>query len=84
MYWNHRIVKKGYKSGQFEWSTYSIHEIYYNEDGSVHGWVAEMSSPYGESIDELNSDFEMLQKALSLPAIDEKDLPGWGGNNNGE
>ena len=42
MSWNYRVVL-----GQED--SYTIHEIYYNEDMSIKAWIESPASPYGAS-----------------------------------
>ena len=76
MSWNHRVVRRTVNYKNIEHVYYSIHEVYYDPDGSIYGWVAEPAQPYGETLEELEDDLKLIQSAVNLPVIDEEDLPG--------
>lgn len=60
MHWNNRILKHSSPHGE----CYRIHEVYYdmepdgNEDGL--SWTVEPKTPFGETVDELIEDLEMM------------------------
>jgi len=80
MTWNHRLVKKTYKSPNSDYSeeVYAIHECYYNEDKSV--WAvtenpvslltADENLSDEEAIKNLRQTLEWMTKALEAPIID--------------
>lgn len=58
MSWNYRIVEDKYGG-------LSIHEVYYDDQtGVIDGWSEKGVAPFGETLQELNSDFRMMQDAL--------------------
>ncbi len=71
-HWNYRVMRRTYENEV----SYSIHEVYYNDDGKATGWTQDESGPFGESIEELIRDFESIRKATLLPVLDfESGLP---------
>jgi len=67
-YWNYRVVEKN--------TSYSIHEIYYDEDGNITMWSAESIIAYGEGcVKDLKADLEYMLEACSKPILKESDLP---------
>ena len=53
-----------------EETQYGVVETYYNDDGEIAFTSAEFQSPYGETLEELKSNFEMMQKAFEIPVLD--------------
>ena len=53
-----------------EETQYGIVETYYNDDGEIAFTSAEFQSPYGETLEELKVNFDMMQKAFELPVLD--------------
>lgn len=81
-YWNYRVVEKDvtYKIDcsqmEYENVSYSIHEIYYDEDGNITMWSAEPIIPYGEGcLKDLEVDIKFMLEACSKPILKESDLP---------
>lgn len=76
MSWNYRVCKercKGYDpeihdpEDEF---TYTIHEVYYNNDGGICFTSTDSMGPYGRSKEELMVDFTMMQDAFDKEIID--------------
>jgi hypothetical protein len=65
--WNYRVLKTADKDGTEMWG---VHEVYYNEDGSVKSWTADDVGPHGESCDELHRDHAAFAKAFTVPPLD--------------
>lgn len=81
-YWNYRVVEKNIKykidcsQMEYENVSYSIHEVYYDEDGGITMWSAESVSPYGEvCVKDLEADIKFMLEACSKPILKESDLP---------
>lgn len=53
-----------------EETQYGVVETYYNDDGEIAFTSAEFQSPYGETLEELRSNFDDMQKAFELPVLD--------------
>lgn len=60
--WNYRIVES--TNGEL-----SIHEVYYDDMGVPTDWTAEGVAPYGETMAELNTCFNMMQDAFYEPIL---------------
>ena len=56
-HWNYRIIEE--KNGDL-----SIHEVYYDDNGVPTDWTSEGVAPYGETMQELNTNFNMMQDAF--------------------
>ena len=70
-HWNYRVVAK-YRS---EHPFYTIRECYYNDkdDKIPHSWTGERSSaPFGDSVDELREDINMMLQAFNKPVLVEE------------
>ena len=81
-YWNYRVVEKNIKDKidcseiVYDNTSYSIHEIYYDEDGNITMWSEDSISPYGEScVKDLEVDIKFMFEACSKPILKESDLP---------
>ena len=53
-----------------EETQYGVVETYYSDDGEIAFTSAEFQSPYGETLEELKVNFDMMQKAFELPVLD--------------
>ena len=81
-YWNYRVVEKNTTNKidcsdmEYENVSYSIHEVYYDEDDNITMWSAESISPYGEGcLKDLEVDIKFMFEACSKPILKESDLP---------
>ena len=68
MSWNYRIVAVNYYVDKIEYE-YSIHEVYYNEDGSIRMWTKYDVGIGGSSVEELKQAYEMYGKAFDKPVL---------------
>lgn len=60
MSWNYRIMKREIHSGEFE---YSIHEVYYDDEGNIIG-TSEPMIPSCPSPEAILEEFEMMKTAF--------------------
>lgn len=68
MTWNYRVVRQ--PMSQPNTFHYSIQEVYYDEDGNIE-FISECEiTPYGETLDELLSDYARMAEAFKKPVID--------------
>ena len=67
MTWNYRIIKKDVD--------YSIHEVYYTEDGKPEMVTVEPIAPYGETYIEFLGDFGYYLDAITKPVLNFEDIP---------
>lgn len=71
MWWNNRVVRKEVRHGGKSWSLYSIHEVYYADDGTIELWT---QNPVNlgdyESVDDLKGTLELVQKAFDKPVLE--------------
>lgn len=80
MSWNYRVGKRKvpYKNSltlreQTE-IIYGIVECYYDKIGDIEFTSEEFQEPYGETLDELISDFNLMSKAYESPVLDLDEL----------
>ena len=66
MYWNHRVVEKRDYFGELY---YEIHEVYYNEDGTINGMTVHPISPYGDSLDSLKTVLGWMLRCVDKPVL---------------
>lgn len=64
MYWNHRIIEHN----EVEFYE-AIHEVYYNEDGSIQGWTENPVSIMKYEEDSWEKIVEWIKVALSKPML---------------
>lgn len=64
MYWNHRIIEHN----EVEFYE-AIHEVYYNEDGSIQGWTENPVSIMKYEEDSWEKIVEWIKVALSKPVL---------------
>ena len=57
-----------------EVGSYEIHEVYYDSLGRPEYRTEKRVSPYGESLTELKSEFEMMRAAFDKPALTPSDF----------
>ena len=71
-YWNHRIIKKVYESGEIQ---LGVHEVFYNDDGTIYGFTEDPAdaSVFGTEDDDLLADLRQylgwMTKALDKPIL---------------
>ena len=58
--WNNRIVK--HKKDDAVW--YSVHEVFYNENGGINGYTEDPITIVGETVEEVKSQLEMIMKDI--------------------
>lgn len=62
--WNYRVIYNP------EDRSYGIHEVYYDSDGKPHLWSENCVSLQGESFQDLQRDFHLIQGAFSKPCLE--------------
>ncbi len=66
-FWNHRVVHRYHEENDTH--TYHIHEVYYDENGSIEGWTESAIEPFGETPSELREDIRHFIKAFQKPIL---------------
>ena len=75
--WNYRIVHRLYRPGTpQEENSYSIHEVYYNEQGDINLWSKDSISAIGGTVDELLADLGRMAAAHKKPTLEWEQMPG--------
>jgi hypothetical protein len=61
MSWNYRVILQD--------DYYSIHEVYYDDDGNIESWTEQPVGIGGETLEELKGDLEYYKHALEKPVL---------------
>lgn len=67
MSWNHRVMRATDPDGT---PHFTIHEVYYHEDGQIKAWTERPVSPCGDSLKELQGDLSRFERAFTRPILD--------------
>jgi hypothetical protein len=71
MTWNHRVIKYETRNMFGDPDVgFSIHEVFYDNDGNVRGMTAEAVKPWGDTKDELRLELLRMLEALEKPDLD--------------
>lgn len=76
MSWNYRVGYKKLKvdidlsNDVYEEDCFGICEVYYNDKGEITFTSENFQEPYGETLEELKTSFNMMQEAFNKPVID--------------
>ena len=82
MSWNYRAAKKrltvdilkdevtGEVVDSYSEDQFGICEVYYNDKGDITFTSENFIEPYGETLEDLKANFDMMQKAFELPVLD--------------
>jgi hypothetical protein len=68
-FWNYRVLRKNHPEGI---TTYHVHEVTYDDDGSIMGWSVEPVEPFGESVEDLQADVHYFLQAFRRPILKEE------------
>lgn len=71
--WNHRIILKK-EDGDSEGCYYEIHEVYYNEDGTIWAITEESVKPFGDTVEDLKVGMKLMLTAFEEPVLIEDDI----------
>lgn len=72
--WNYRVleVSKYNETMDMTYTTYAIHEVYYDDDGNIEGWTMDyMSLNNYESVDDMKGSMTLMMKAFEKPILRE-------------
>ena len=72
--WNYRVLKK--TCPDTDETTYQVHEVYYNDDGSIDCWNHTPVEPMGVSESNLRNDIRSFLGAFRLPVMEEHYING--------
>ena len=59
--WDYRIVQRG--------DEFAVHEVFYNDDGSIEGMTADPVCPGARTVEELHDEFERYRAAFEKPVL---------------
>lgn len=68
MTWNYRVMTMN------NGATYTIHEVYYDEEGKPRSYTVDPIDPCGESLKDLKTELSWMRKALSKPILTPDDF----------
>jgi hypothetical protein len=83
MTWNYRVIRhveEDWREGAVGIpvcdlvDVYTVHEVYYGDEGVPWGYTEEPSYPQGESLEELRKDMEYYARAVIEPVLKEEDF----------
>lgn len=85
LYWNYRRLKAVDPNYPEDILT-GITEVFYDEDGSIIGWISifDIGGLYSEDEEGLQASFDNMKLAFEKPVLIEKDLPGYNEERNKE
>lgn len=73
--WNYRVVRRTHISLDNNRSfIYGIYEVYYSEGGRIEGLSEDSQHVFGESLEELKKDHELMGLAFKFPVVDYETL----------
>jgi hypothetical protein len=59
--WNYRIIH--------EQDCYTVHEVFYNEDGTMYSWTEGEVGIVGNTLEECVEEYKMMAEAFSKPIL---------------
>lgn len=71
MHWNHRLIKYTLPDGEV---LYAIREVYYEEDGSLSGYVNDPEGVQASSPTAVSRYLTWMRKALKAPVLTPSDF----------
>ena len=71
--WEYRVVSKVYSNAHLDAKTYSIHEVYRDEQGKIVGYTDSVE-PAGDTLEDLRQDLELMFRATNKPVISHEEL----------
>jgi len=69
MSWNYRVMTCD------NGLTYEIYEVYYHYNGSLKMYTENSIKPFGESLEDLKDELNMMIKAFENPVLKPEDFP---------
>ena len=60
--WNYRVFKRVYRELGKAYTTYELHETYYDADGKPDGWSTDPQAGPDESVEELIEGLRMMAR----------------------
>ncbi|WP_295430965.1 hypothetical protein [uncultured Thiodictyon sp.] len=72
--WNIRVLRKA--GADADEVSYQIHEVFYDEDGSIQSWTLAPVTVYGETLAELREEIRHFLHACRRPVLEEREVDG--------
>lgn len=75
MTWNYRVLKVDFQNPLIPDSAdsyFKVVEVYYNDDGSINGWVEEIGTPLAEEYEDLQGGLKLMLLAFDKPVLIEQ------------
>ena len=70
MSWNYRVLYiPENKDDIFGENSFSIREVFYNEEGEIEFWSEDNVAPTGTDFEELADDFDLMAEAFERPIL---------------
>ena len=69
MTWNYRVIAKEYKGFNETEVAFSIHEVFYNDDGIPDMCTEDAVAVVGETLADLSQTLKWMRKALRKPIL---------------
>ena len=70
-HWNHRIIKLKAQDGAELVDNYAVHEVYYNDDGTIYAYTNNPVRAYGDTLEELRETLNHMLKSLDAPVLEQ-------------
>ena len=72
-HWNYRIMKRKNDQGHFD---FGIYEVFYDDNGNVHGATGNSLTPVCGSEDDLKEELKIMMEAFDKETLTYEDLRG--------
>ena len=69
MSWNYRVIKSYPATAENEW--YSIHEVYYDDEGKITAWTEDAIAPESDTLEGLRDILGLMRSCLFKPVLHE-------------
>ena len=70
MSWNYRVIMEpAMENNIFGEDSYTIREVFYDDDGEIEFWSDEGCAPCGNIFQEVADDFDLMAAAVELPVL---------------
>ena len=69
--WNNRIIHHHDAVSQ-DW--YEIHEVFYDDNDKIESWTEDGVGPFGNTLEELRSSYDMIVEAFELSMLEADEL----------
>lgn len=70
MYWNNRVFRRYADINGVPEPFYTMHEVYYNENNEIDGYIEDEKAPWGQDVEELRTVLQWMLEACDRPVID--------------